>query len=118
MSNKFIFNKILMFLTGFIRIKDVAYWFLIALLGFLIGVSDLSVAVNFLPFIIFIATTFTVLSFTFAINNYYDTESDKINPKRVNKNVISTGILSKKNFYFFKYFVCVDFISFILFLQI
>lgn len=37
-----------------------------------------------------------MLSFTFAINNYYDVESDRINPKKIHFNAMAGGRISNK----------------------
>ncbi len=69
-------NIILVFLNEFIRIKDVAYWFVMPFLGFLLGISILSFSRYVIPFFVFFISTFYILSFTFAINNYFDANTD------------------------------------------
>ncbi|RLF27741.1 MAG: hypothetical protein DRN01_01665 [Thermoplasmata archaeon] len=89
-------KKLMVFLNEFIRIKDVMRWGGISSFGFLLGVSSLN-PTKYLPsFLLFFITTFCILSFTFAINNYYDAESDKENPRRKNVNAIASGKISKK----------------------
>ncbi|MCX6665990.1 MAG: prenyltransferase [Euryarchaeota archaeon] len=90
-------NKISIFLTEIIRIKDVAYWFSTSLLGFILGISILSITKYFVSLLIFTISTFFSISFTFAINNYYDIESDKNNPRRRNVNALALGEISKIN---------------------
>ncbi len=47
-------------------------------------------------FLVFFVSTFCILSFTFATNNYYDVDSDRINPKKVHFNAMAGGRISKK----------------------
>jgi len=90
-------NIISIFFTEFIRIKDVISWTLISLIGFILGMTQLSIKIGLVPFLIFIATTLCIMAFTFAINNFYDVKSDNINPRRKKINAIASGrILRKK----------------------
>ncbi|KYK22843.1 hypothetical protein AYK24_01665 [Thermoplasmatales archaeon SG8-52-4] len=88
-------NLISIIFTKFFRIKDAFKWSLISFIGFILGVSVLSLNEYIIPFFVFIFTTFCVMAFTFAINNYYDAKSDKINPRRENINAISSGQISR-----------------------
>jgi 4-hydroxybenzoate polyprenyltransferase len=69
---------------------------LISLLGFILGVTVLSLKIYLLPLLVFIVTTLCIMGFTFAINNFYDAKSDKINPRRKNINAIASGRIFKK----------------------
>ena len=89
-------NIVLVFLTEFIRITDVASWFAMSFLGFLLGVSILSFNRYIIPLFVFMVSTFFIGSFTFAINNYYDVDSDRKNPRRMHINAIASGKISKK----------------------
>jgi 4-hydroxybenzoate polyprenyltransferase len=89
-------NKILIFLKEFIRIRGVINWCAISFMGFILGVSSGFPARYTIPILVHIVSTFCILSFTFGINNYYDAESDKRNPRRVHINAIASGKLTKK----------------------
>lgn len=89
-------NIVFVFLTEFIRINDVTYWFVTSFLGFLLGISMLSFNKYIVPFFVFAISTFLIIAFAAAINNYYDAESDKKNPRRRNINAIASGKISKK----------------------
>jgi 4-hydroxybenzoate polyprenyltransferase len=88
-------NIISIFFTEIIRINDVAYWFVTALLGFILGISNLSFNKYFIPFLGFTISLFCTISFTFSINNYYDIDSDKNNPRRRSVNALALGNVSK-----------------------
>jgi len=83
------------FFTGFIRIRGVFNWFAISFFGFLLGISSLDITKYTLPLFFFGFSTFFVLAFTFAINNYYDIDTDKENPRRTNLNAMASGKISK-----------------------
>ena len=85
-----------LFLTSFIRIRGVLNWSAISFFGFLLGVTSLDVLSYLFPLFVFLVSTFFILAFTFAINNYYDVETDKENPRRVHLNAIASGRLSKR----------------------
>jgi 4-hydroxybenzoate polyprenyltransferase len=89
-------SKISVFLKEFIRIKDVIGWSLISFVGFILGISVLSFKTNLIPFSVFIISVLCLTSFTFAINNFFDADSDKENPRRKNINAIASGHISKK----------------------
>lgn len=77
-----------------IRIKDALKWESISFLGFLLG---LELKGNiFLSFFFFAISTFCIMSFTFLVNNYFDAESDKENPRRREVNVIASGEVSRR----------------------
>jgi len=88
-------SKVSVFLKEFIRIKDVIGWSLISFVGFILGVSVLSFKINLIPFFVFIICVLCLTSFTFAINNFFDADSDKENPRRKNINAIASGDISK-----------------------
>jgi 4-hydroxybenzoate polyprenyltransferase len=98
MSNKIDKNKniALIFLTEFIRIKDVMAWSAISFGGFILGMSSLYLSNYIIPLLVFLVSTFFVMSFTFAINNYYDADSDRENPRRKHINAIASGKISKQ----------------------
>jgi 4-hydroxybenzoate polyprenyltransferase len=83
------------FFTGFIRIRGVCNWFAISFFGFLLGISSLDITRYTVPLFFFVVSTFFILAFTFAINNYYDIDTDKENPRRVNLNAMASGKISK-----------------------
>lgn len=89
-------NIVLVFLTEFIRIWDVTNWVITSLLGFLLGMSIVSFDKYLFPLSIFMISTFFIMSLTFAMNNYYDADSDRGNPRRMSVNAIASGIISKK----------------------
>jgi len=80
----------------YFRISDVIKWVLIAFSGFILGISNFDIKINLISFLIFIFSSFFVFSFTFAINNFYDADSDRENPRRKNVNAIASGKISKK----------------------
>ena len=49
-----------------------------------------------IPLFFFVVSTFFILAFTFAINNYYDIDTDKENPRRAHLNAMSSGKISKQ----------------------
>lgn len=77
-----------------VRIRTVISWCAFSCIGFILGMSTLT-SVYFGRFAIFLTSTLCVLSFTFAINNYYDINSDRINPKKCNLNAMASGHISK-----------------------
>lgn len=89
-------NIISVIFTKFFRFKDAFKWSLISFIGFILGLTILSLNDYIVPFLIFISTTFCIMAFTFAINNYYDAKSDKVNPRRENINAIASGQISSK----------------------
>jgi len=89
-------NMISIFITEFIRIKDVMLWSIISFGGFILGLSSLDLSSNLIPLLVFLTSTFFIMSFTFAINNYYDIDSDKKNPQRMHINAIALNRISKK----------------------
>lgn len=89
-------NIILLHLTEFIRIKDVMAWSAISFGGFILGISSLDLSSYIIPLLVFLVSTFFVMSFTFTINNYYDADSDKKNPRRRNINAVASGKISKQ----------------------
>ncbi len=95
MNNKNNKNIVLIFLTEFIRIKDVIAWSAISFSGFILGMSSLDLSSYIIPLLVFIVSTFFVMSFTFTLNNYYDADSDRENPRRMHINAIASGKISK-----------------------
>jgi len=89
-------NIILVFLTEFIRIRGVVNWSLISFVGFILGMSSLGLSSYLAPLLVFVVSAFCILSFTFAINNYYDADSDRENPRRMHINAIASGRISKQ----------------------
>lgn len=87
-------------LTEFIRIKNVIAWSAISFIGFILGLSSLDLCKYIIPLLVFLLSTFFIMSFTFAINNYYDTDSDIKNPRRMNINAIASGKISKRTGFF------------------
>jgi len=84
------------FFTGFIRIRGVFNWFAISFFGFLLGISSLDITSYMVPLFFFVVSTFFILAFTFAINNYYDIDTDKANPRRAHLNAMASGKISKQ----------------------
>jgi len=89
-------NIILVFLTEFIRIRGVVNWSLISFVGFILGMSSFGLSSYLVPLLVFVVSAFCILSFTFAINNYYDADSDRENPRRMHINAIASGRISKQ----------------------
>ena len=83
-------------LLKYFRINDVIKWMVISFSGFILGISSLNINVNMTSFLIFVFSTFFIFSFTFAINNFYDADSDRENPRRKDVNAIASGKISKK----------------------
>ena len=90
-----------LYLNEFIRVSDAIKWTAISFLGFILGVNELSINTYFVPFLIFAISTFCIMAFTFAINNFYDTESDNKNPRRKDINAIASGNIPRKIATFF-----------------
>jgi len=84
------------FLTGFIRIRGTFNWFAISFFGFLLGISSLDITSYMVPLFFFVVSTFFILAFTFAVNNYYDIDTDKENPRRAHLNAMASGKISKQ----------------------
>jgi 4-hydroxybenzoate polyprenyltransferase len=84
------------FFTGFIRIRGVFNWLTISFFGFLLGIPSLDITSYMVPLFFFVVSTFFILAFTFAINNYYDIDTDKENPRRAHLNAIASGKISKQ----------------------
>lgn len=89
-------NIILVFLTEFIRIKGTINWTLISFIGFILGISSLKISNYIIPLFVFFISTLCIISFTFSINNYYDADSDRNNPRRKDINAIASGKISRK----------------------
>lgn len=89
-------NLVFVFLNRLIRVNDVIRWCAISFIGFILGISTLSFYDNLIPFLVFIICTFCIMSFTFSINNYYDVDSDRENPRRMHTNAIASGRISKQ----------------------
>lgn len=89
-------GTLVQFFTGFIRIKGVINWFAISFLGFLSGMTSLVFPSYITPLLFFAISTFFILAFTFAINNYYDIDTDKENPRRAALNALASGTISKR----------------------
>jgi len=90
-------NIFYIFLTQFIRIEHVFGWSAISFGGFILGMSSLELSNYIIPFLVFLITIFCIISFTFSVNNYFDADSDIINPRRKDFNAIASGKISKKN---------------------
>jgi len=89
-------NTTVMFLKQFIRIRSTISWTSISFGGFILGLTSLDLYSYIIPFLLFVISTFFIMSFTFAINNYYDADSDRENPIKINYNAIASGKISKK----------------------
>lgn len=89
-------NIFLIFLIKFIRIKDATTWIAVSILGFILALSSMSISIYIEPFIVLLITYFCIISFTFSINNFYDIDTDKRNPRRKNINPIASGRISIK----------------------
>jgi len=90
-------NIFSIFFTEFIRIRNVIAWTLISFVGFFLGISSSNLSSYIIPFFVFFISFFFIASLTFAMNNYYDAESDRINPRRININAVASGKISKHN---------------------
>ena len=93
-------NIVLVFLTGFIRLRCVVNWSAISFVGFILGMSSLDLSNYLTPFLIFFVSTFFIMSFTFAINNYFDADSDRENPRRIPINAIASKRIPKQTAFF------------------
>lgn len=102
---------VIQFFTGFIRIKGIINWSSISFLGFLLGITSLDFTGYVLSFCFFVISTFFILAFTFAVNNYYDIDTDKDNPRRATINVLTSGVISKHNgMLYIRFFIIVPLI--------
>lgn len=89
-------NIFSVFSAQFIRIGEIISWSAIFFVGFVLGMSSLDFHNYIIPLSVFLISAFFITSFTFAINNYYDIESDEKNPRRMNVNSTSSGRITKK----------------------
>jgi len=89
-------NILYIFLTQFIRVEHVFGWSAVSFGGFILGMTSLELFDYITPFFVFLISTFCIISFTFSINNFYDSDSDRINPRRKDYNAIASGKISKK----------------------
>lgn len=89
-------NIVAVFLTEFIRFRGVFNWSAFSFIGFILSISSLKLSEYLTPFLVFIICSFCILSFTFSINNYYDIDSDRRNPKKIHYNAMASGKISKK----------------------
>jgi 4-hydroxybenzoate polyprenyltransferase len=89
-------NKVRIILTKYMRLDDVIRWMAISFVGFILGATSFAFQDIILPFCVFLIATFFCMSFIFAINNYYDADSDRANPRRMHKNALASGDISKK----------------------
>ena len=89
-------NTVKLYLNEFIRVSDAFKWSAISFLGFILGITQLSINIYIVPFLIFAISTFCIMAFTFAVNNFYDTESDNKNPRRKDINAIASGNISRR----------------------
>lgn len=96
MTNEKKENIVHIVLTKYMRLDDVIKWTAISFIGFIFGTTTFTFQKMILPFCVFIIATFFCLSFCFAINNYYDADSDRENPRRNHKNALASGDISKK----------------------
>ena len=103
--NKTTKNTVSHFLNEFIRISDSFKWTAISFLGFVLGVNKLTVSDYIIPFFIFAISTFCIMAFTFAINNFYDIDSDTKNPRRKDINAVASGDISRKTGKFYLLFL-------------
>jgi len=113
-------NIVSVFFTSFIRIRGVFNWSAFSFIGFILAMSSLNLSDYFIPFLVFVLSTFCITSFTFAINNYYDVESDKKNPKKRHFNAMASGRISRQTGVFMNIvFVVVPlFVSFLFKLEV
>jgi 4-hydroxybenzoate polyprenyltransferase len=95
MTNETRNNKLRIVLKKYMRLDDVIRWMAISFIGFILGTRTFTLQAVILPFYVFLITTFFSLSFVFAINNYYDADSDRANPRRMHKNALASGHISK-----------------------
>jgi 4-hydroxybenzoate polyprenyltransferase len=96
MTNEMKNNKVRVILTKYMRLDDVIRWMAISFIGFILGTTSFTLEAMILPFSVFFFTTFFSMSFIFAINNYYDADSDRTNPRRRHKNALASGDISKQ----------------------
>ena len=96
MTNEKRNNKVRIILTKYMRLDDVTKWMAISFVGFILDTTSFAFQDIILPFCVFLITTFFCMAFTFAINNYYDADSDRANPRRMHKNALASGDISKK----------------------
>ena len=89
-------NIVTVFLAEFIRIRGVVGWSAFSCMGFILGMSSLPLSEYLGPLLVFLVSTLCILSFTFAINNYYDIDCDRINPKKIHFNAMASGKISRK----------------------
>ncbi|MCX6667605.1 MAG: UbiA prenyltransferase family protein [Euryarchaeota archaeon] len=89
-------NIVSVFFTSFIRIRGVFNWSAFSFIGFILGMSSLKSSEYLIPLLFFVASIFCITSFTFAINNFYDIESDRKNPKKIRFNAMASGRISKQ----------------------
>ena len=94
-------NTIKLFLNQFIRISDTIKWSAISFLGFILSITQLSITTYIIPFLIFALSTFCIMGFTFAVNNFYDIQSDIKNPRRKETNVLASGDISRRSAIFY-----------------
>jgi chlorophyll synthase len=87
-------NIVAIFLSEFIRIRGVFGWFVISSIGFVLGMSPLPLSAYLIPVFVFLVSTFCIISFTFAINNRYDIDSDRRNRKKIHFNAMASGKIS------------------------
>ena len=90
-------NIVSVFFTDFIRIRGVVSWSAVSFVGFILGISILDLSTYIKPLFVFVVSTFCIASFTFSINNYYDIESDRENPRRISVNAFASGKISKQS---------------------
>lgn len=85
-------NIILVFFNELLRIQDVLRWTAISFIGFILGITIFSIW----SLAAFLIATFGLLSFTFLINNFFDIDTDRNNPRRKGTNALAKGSISKK----------------------
>jgi 4-hydroxybenzoate polyprenyltransferase len=88
------YDIVTVFLDEFIRIRGVVGWFAVSSIGFILGMSRLPLSGFLVPLLVFLVSTFCILSFTFAINNRYDMDSDRRNPRKMRFNSMASGKIS------------------------
>jgi 4-hydroxybenzoate polyprenyltransferase len=87
-------NMVTVFLAEFIRIRGVVGWFIISAIGFVIGMSPISSSAYLARLFVFLVSTFCIISFTFAVNNQHDIDSDRRNRKKIQFNAMASGKIS------------------------
>lgn len=102
MSNKLNDKKNIfsIFFNEFLRIRNVLAWTLVSFVGFIFGISSLDLGSYIIPFFVFFVSFFFIVSVTFSLNNYFDVDSDRINPRRKNINAIEFRKISKQTVFF------------------